>query len=105
MITNAGGSYSRWKDIAVNRWRQDGTCDDWGTFCYIRDLDNDEYWSAAYQPSLKQGENYEAVFSEGRAEFRRRDQNLDTHMEVVVSSEDDVEMRRVRLSNRTIKKM
>ncbi|MFI5152195.1 MAG: GH36-type glycosyl hydrolase domain-containing protein [Chitinophagales bacterium] len=104
MITNAGGSYSRWKDIAVNRWRQDGTCDNWGTFCYIRDLDNDEYWSAAYQPSLKQGENYEAVFSEGRAEFRRRDQNLDTHMEVVVSSEDDVEMRRVRLSNRTRKK-
>jgi len=104
MITNAGGSYSRWKNIAVTRWRQDGTCDDWGNFCYIKDLENDEFWSPAFQPSLKAGENYEVVFSEGRAEFRRRDQNMDTHMEVVVSSEDDVEMRRIKISNRTRKK-
>ena len=38
MVTNAGGGYSRWKDIAVTRWREDGTCDNWGTFCYIRDV-------------------------------------------------------------------
>ena len=38
MITNAGGGYSRWKDIAVTRWREDGTCDNWGAFCYIRDV-------------------------------------------------------------------
>ena len=27
MVTNAGGGYSRWKDIAVTRWREDSTCD------------------------------------------------------------------------------
>ncbi len=37
MITNSGAGYSRWNDIAVTRWREDGTCDNWGTFCYIRD--------------------------------------------------------------------
>jgi cyclic beta-1,2-glucan synthetase len=37
MITNAGGGYSRWKDIAVTRWREDSTSDPWGTFCYLRD--------------------------------------------------------------------
>ena len=37
MVTNAGGGYSRWNDLAVTRWREDGTCDNWGTFCYIRD--------------------------------------------------------------------
>ena len=42
MITNAGGGYSRWKDLAVTRWREDGTCDNWGTFCYIRDLDSNK---------------------------------------------------------------
>ena len=36
MITNTGGGYSRWNDLAVTRWREDGTCDNWGTFCYIR---------------------------------------------------------------------
>jgi cyclic beta-1,2-glucan synthetase len=38
MVTNAGGGYSRWKDLAVTRWREDSTCDNWGTFCYLRDV-------------------------------------------------------------------
>ncbi len=104
MITNSGAGYTRWKNIAVTRWREDTTCDNWGTFCYIRDLDNDIYWSAAYQPSLQQGENYEAVFSQGRAEFRRTDLSLETHTEIVVSPEDDIELRRIHITNRSRKK-
>lgn len=101
VITNAGGGYSRWKDIAVTRWREDATCDNWGMFCYIRDLENGTFWSTAHQPTLKRPENYEAIFSEGRAEFRRRDYDLDTHTEIVVSPEDDIELRRVRITNRS----
>ena len=101
MLTNAGGGYSRWKNIALTRWREDCTCDNWGTFCYIRDLDNNASWSAAFQPSLKQGDNYEAVFSQGRAEFRRRDSAMETHTEIVVSPEDDIELRRVHIINRS----
>jgi cellobiose phosphorylase len=99
MITNAGGGYSRWKDIAVTRWHEDTTCDNWGTFCYIRDLADGEFWSTSYQPTLKRSKNYEAIFSEGHAEFRRRDQNFIIHTEVVVSPEDDIELRRVHLTN------
>ena len=54
-----------------------------------------------FQPTLKRPERYEAIFSEGRAEFRRRDQEIDTHTEIVVSPEDDIELRRVHLKNRT----
>ena len=100
MITNAGGGYSRWKDIAVTRWREDSTCDNWGTFCYIRDVTSGEFWSTAYQPTLKRSENYEAIFSEARAEFRCRDHEFDTHTEIAVSPEDDIELRRVTLTNR-----
>ncbi len=99
MITNAGGGYSRWKDLAVTRWREDSTCDNWGTFCYIRDVESGEFWSTAYQPTLKQSKNYEVIFSEGRAEFRRRDQDIETHTEIVVSPEDDIELRRTRITN------
>jgi cyclic beta-1,2-glucan synthetase len=99
MITNAGGGYSRWKDLAVTRWREDSTCDNWGTFCYIRDVVNKEFWSTAYQPTLKPPENYEVIFSEGRAEFRRRDHNIETYTEIVVSPEDDIELRRTRITN------
>ena len=99
MITNAGGGYSRWKDLAVTRWREDCTCDDWGTFCYIRDVASGEFWSTAYQPTLKPAKTYEVIFSEGRAEFRRRDHEIETHTEIVVSPEDDIELRRIRITN------
>ncbi len=101
VVTNAGGGYSRWKDIAVTRWREDTTCDNWGVFCYIRDMESGKFWSTAYQPTLQRPENYEAIFSEGRAEFRRRDYDLDTHTEIVVSPEDDIEIRRARITNRS----
>jgi len=100
MVTNAGGGYSRWKDLAVTRWREDTTCDNWGTFCYIRDVTSGVFWSTAHHPTLKRAETYEAIFSEGRAEFRRRDLDYDTHTEIVVSPEDDIELRRVRIVNR-----
>jgi cellobiose phosphorylase len=101
MITNAGGGYSKWKDIAVTRWREDTTRDNWGTFCYIHDESSGEFWSATHQPTLKRSKNYEAIFSEGLAEFRRQDQNFDMHMEIVVSPEDDIELRRIHLTNRS----
>jgi cellobiose phosphorylase len=101
MITNAGGGYSRWKDIAVTRWREDSTCDNWGTFCYLRDVTSGEFWSTAYQPALKQSEHYEAIFSDARAEFRCRDHGFDMHTEIAVSPEDDVELRRITIANRS----
>jgi cyclic beta-1,2-glucan synthetase len=99
MVTNAGGGYSRWKDLAVTRWREDATRDNWGTFCYIRDTASGLFWSIAHQPTLKRAETYEAMFSEARAEFRRRDHDYETHTEIVVSPEDDIELRRLRITN------
>ena len=101
MITNAGGGYSRWKNIAVTRWREDSTCDNWGTFCYIRDVTSGEFWSTAYQPTLKQSEHYEGIFSDARAEFRCRDHDFDMHTEIAVSPEDDIELRRITIANRS----
>ena len=101
MITSAGGSYSRWKDLAVTRWREDATCDNWGTFCYVRDVDSGQYWSTTYQPTMVEPKKYEVIFSEGRAEFRRHDRGIDLHTEIVVSPEDDIEMRRTRITNKS----
>ncbi|MGH6608685.1 MAG: glucoamylase family protein, partial [Burkholderiaceae bacterium] len=100
MVTNAGGGSSRWKDFAVTRWREDTTRDNWGTFVYLRDVASGAFWSIAHQPTTKPADRYEAIFSEGRAEFRRRDLDIDTHTEIVVSPEDDIELRRVRIANR-----
>ncbi len=101
MVTNSGGGYSRWRDLAVTRWREDVTCDCWGSFIYLRDLDSGDFWSTAYQPTLSKADYFEAIFGQGRAEYRRRDQAVETHTEISVSPEDDVEIRRVTLTNQS----
>ncbi|MYM90939.1 cyclic beta 1-2 glucan synthetase, partial [Rugamonas sp. FT82W] len=101
MVTNAGGSYSRWKDLAVTRWREDSTRDNWGNFCYVRDMDDGRFWSTTYQPTLVDPRKHEVIFSEGRAEFRRSDRNIDLYTEIVVSPEDDIELRRTRITNKS----
>jgi len=103
VITNGGGGYSRWRDYEVTRWQEDPTRDCWGQFCYVRDVASNAFWSVAYQPTLRAGNNYEAIYSAGRAEFRRRDDELDTHVEISVSPEDDLELRRITISNRGTK--
>lgn len=100
MISNAGGGYSRWNDLSISRWREDGTMDNWGTFCYIKDIEEGQYWSNTYQPVLGMTDIYEAIFSQGHAEFRRRDNAIETRTEIVVSPEDNVEVRRIRITNR-----
>lgn len=104
MVTQAGGGYSLWKDIAVTRWREDATRDSWGIFCYIRDIASGEYWSNAYQPTLKQPDRYEAIFSDSKVEFRRRDDDINTYTQIAVSPEDDIELRRIRITNRSRKR-
>ncbi|MEM8873289.1 MAG: glucoamylase family protein [Planctomycetota bacterium] len=99
MVTAAGGGVSRWKDLALTRWREDATRDHHGTFIYLRDTTAGDWWTAAHQPSQKSPQHYEAVFSQARAEYRRRDGDIETHTTVVVSPEDDVELRRVSLCN------
>ena len=100
-ITSAGGGYSRWRDLAVTRWREDPTRDCWGTFCYLRDLDSGVLWSTAWHPTGRPSRPYEAIFTQARAEFRRHDEQIETHAEISVSTEDDLELRRVTLTNRS----
>jgi cyclic beta-1,2-glucan synthetase len=99
MLTSAGSGYSRWRDLAVTRWREDSTCDDWGSYIFLRDVDGGEVWSAGRQPSGMEPDAYDVTFLEGRAEIVRRDGTLTTALEVLVSAEDDAEVRRVSISN------
>ena len=99
MLTSAGSGYSRWRDTAITRWREDPTRDCWGQYIYLRDEQTGNVWSAGYQPTTADPDGYEAVFFEDHAEFIRRDRSLTTQLDVVVSSEDDTEVRRVSITN------
>jgi cyclic beta-1,2-glucan synthetase len=99
MVTNAGGGYSQRQQTALTRWREDITMDAWGSFCYVRDLESNVVWSTAYLPTAREPEEYECTFAPDRAVFRRVDGEIETRTEIVVSPEDDAELRRVSVTN------
>ncbi len=98
LITNAGGGYCQWKDIALTRWQADATLDDWGTWIFLQDLESGALWSATCQPIGCPPENQEILFYPYKAEFRRWERDISLHTEIVVGA-DDVEIRRVTLLN------
>ena len=99
MVTTAGSGYSRWRHLAVTRWREDATRDPWGSFLYVRDTASGAVWSAGYQPAGREADTYEVSYGEDQAEFSRRDGSITTALTVNVSAEDDAEIRRVSLTN------
>ena len=98
-VTAAGGGYSTWNGIAVTRWRDDATRDAHGSWLYLRDVTSGSLWSAAFQPTRVPADRYEAHFSEERATIERWDSALHSRLEIVVSPEDDAELRRLTLDN------
>lgn len=99
LLTNAGSGYSGNGDLRFTRWRADTTLDDWGCWLYIHDLESQALWSAGRQPCGVRGDYEEVIFHPHMAEFRRRDHNIALQMEVIVAPEQDVEIRRVTLTN------
>ncbi|MEO6208398.1 MAG: glucoamylase family protein, partial [Candidatus Limnocylindrales bacterium] len=99
MVTAAGSGYSRWRDIAVTRWREDVTRDPWGSYLFLRDVRTGAVWSAGHQPSGAEADWYEVEYAEDHAEFHRRDGSIATSLTIVVSTEHDAEIRRVALTN------
>jgi cyclic beta-1,2-glucan synthetase len=101
MITNAGGGFSKYGNLALTRWRHDSTRDNYGQWCYVRDIASGQVWSATYQPTAVEPLWYRVRFASDRVTFLRRDGGIDTQTEIAVASDDGAEVRRVTLFNRT----
>ncbi len=101
MLTNAGSGYSACDGIAVTRWHSDPAQDNWGSFCYIRDVRSDVIWSTAYQPTRHEPHAYHVAFGLDKVTFKQQVAGIETSMEVSVSPEDNVEVRHIALTNLT----
>ncbi|WP_342806278.1 glucoamylase family protein [Alteromonas sp. M12] len=99
MLTTSGAGYSRWRDFAITRWNEDSTCDNNGSFILLRDIESGKCWSGTAQPFDVHGEFQPCLFAEDHAEFSMRQGNLSTKMEILVSGEDDGEVRRLSVTN------
>ena len=99
MITNAGSGYSRCRGLDVTRWRRiprarSGASSATSATCSAT-------WSGRPDISRSAGlpEEYEVIFAADKATIRRRDADIETLLEVTVSPEQPVEVRRVTLTN------
>ena len=101
MLTTAGSGFSARGPLAVTRWREDATRDNYGSFLYLRDVRGGEVWSAGRQPVARKPQSYEVTLAEDKVDIRRSDAGLLTHTEIIVTPEDDAELRRVSLTNRS----
>jgi cyclic beta-1,2-glucan synthetase len=99
MLTPTGEGFSRWRDLAITRWRAEPTQAALGSFIFMRDTATGAAWSAGVQPTRSKADQHRAVFCEHHAAFTQTDQKLVTTTEVVVSTEDDAEARRVTFTN------
>jgi cyclic beta-1,2-glucan synthetase len=98
-VTHAGGGYSTWRGLSVTRHREDRTCDAAAHSIYLRDPWSGEVWSPTYLPLRRDPDEYEVTFDLDKATFRRRDGEFETRLEIAISPEDDVEVRRLTIAN------
>ncbi|MDB4898656.1 MAG: hypothetical protein JWN53_464, partial [Gemmatimonadetes bacterium] len=101
MVSNSGAGYSRYEQLAVTRWRADGTRDDTGQFCYVRDLTKDRLWSAAHQPVCAAADWFQVMFATDRVTTTRLDGGIETRTEIAVVTADAAEVRRVTVTNQS----
>jgi cyclic beta-1,2-glucan synthetase len=99
VVTNAGGGASICRGRAVTRCRRDSTRDPGSQFTYLRDVRSGSVWSATHHPTGKDAEDDVITFTAEKATFERCFDGLATRLDVAVSPEDDVEVRRLVVTN------
>jgi len=100
LVGNAGSGWSFCdRDTSLTRWREDISCNNYGFFIFVRDLDSGQLWSAAFQPTRVEPDYYEVLFNPDKVEFKRRDFGIALQTEITISPEDNVEVRRVTVKN------
>ena len=99
MVSHCGAGYSRFEQLAVTRWRADGTRDATGQFCYLRDVGTSRVWSAGHQPVCAEADWYRAYLATDRVGIHRGDGAIETRTEMVAVPADGAEVRRVTVTN------
>ncbi|MEX2180522.1 MAG: glucoamylase family protein [Gemmatimonadaceae bacterium] len=99
MVTHAGSGYCRYENLAVTRWRPDGTSDDTGLYCYVADITRGHVWSSGHQPTGTIADTYHAHLATDRVTLRRRDGEIETVTEIAVVPEDAARIERITVTN------
>ena len=99
MTTDKGTGYSKTKDLAVSRWREDAVLDQYGSFFYIKNLESQTAWSSTYAPYNVNPNAYEVTFTGDKTTYKRTEGDIEASTEIIVTSGDNAEIRRIKVKN------
>ncbi|MBU1353875.1 MAG: carbohydrate-binding protein [Gammaproteobacteria bacterium] len=94
-----GAGWSRWHQTGISRWRDDALRDAQGSFLYVRQQDSSVPVSITSHPAPDSRAVYHSIFHTDRVCFDALWPGLKAHTTVWVSPEDDIELRKVVVSN------
>ena len=103
MMTNAGGGYSRWGDLRSRAGGRIGPGIRGEPSVTSTRPIRIGCGATPISPTGGKVEEYSVNFALDRAVFRRVDHGIQSETEIVVSPEDDVEIRRITLINRSLR--
>ncbi|MGV8803539.1 MAG: GH36-type glycosyl hydrolase domain-containing protein [Polaromonas sp.] len=95
----SGAGVSRWQGRNITRWRDDLLRDSYGSFFYLRQNGQAAVTSLTAVPAPAPNWRYRARFMADRVQFEAQAAELSTSITVLVSPEDDTELRTVVLQN------
>lgn len=96
-----GAGVSRWRSRNISRWRDDLLRDEYGSFLYVRREGQQRLVSLTAHPAPDPGWRYKAKFLADRVQFDAGSAELESSISVLVSPEDDTEIRTLSLHNLT----
>ncbi|WP_242829558.1 glucoamylase family protein [Clostridium sp. Ade.TY] len=99
MVTLQGSGYSKEGDSLLYRWKGDSTIDNSGLFFYIKNLNSNDYWSATFEPCRKECEETEIEFSVDKARFVKKCGSIKSELEISISTEENIDIRKLKLKN------
>lgn len=97
-INDFGEGYSQVDNVYISKYKKEVAI---SNIIYIKNMRSGEFWSSTYLPTKKVPNKYEVRFAPYQAQFLRKDNGIETSTKIMVSAEDNVEVRKLRIKNTT----
>lgn len=100
-ISSSGGGYFKFQDKYISHMSKDFTNENVYGSIYIKDVNNGEVFTNTYLPCKNDNVNYICEFNFDKVKFRANNSDMQVISEILISNDDNVEVRKLILKNLT----
>jgi cyclic beta-1,2-glucan synthetase len=100
-ISSRGSGYLEYGNLELTPFKKDPVIDSFGSFIYIKDNRKEKIWSATYQPTLAEPDDYQYRFEENYYQVVRQDFGIECNLEIFIHPKINAEVRALTLTNKS----